>query len=229
VARLAVAGDDLRAVVGTLEHLIDSLDQAVDGASAVGVQNGIGLVEPHFAGVEDVGVHEMDEGVGVGAGVGSVYQVQLFIVGINFFAVDEGSLRQRAGGSGGKAEVQHGNFLRRGQPGSDVFLADDKSSGRIHGCVAVRVIEKPTCVDEQLHRMGSDFRESVEQVRHGGRHSGINQELAVGSVERYNVCANALKQNDSVGELGGLNWRVGCRSPHRLQERLAGRVWRSGV
>ncbi len=68
VADGAVAGDDDGGVGSGGEVAFGGSDHAVDVAAGGVVDEGVGAVEPGVAGVEDVGIEEVDGDVGVGVG-----------------------------------------------------------------------------------------------------------------------------------------------------------------
>src|SRR6185312_12447437 len=110
-------------------------------------------VEPEFSRMNEVRVQKMNENIGVGAGVGRMNQIEFFVVEVYFLAVDKGGLRQRAGRRRWKAEVQHGNLLRRGQPQAYIFLPDNERTGQIQSSIAVGVVKQPARIQEQLEWM----------------------------------------------------------------------------
>ncbi len=208
VADGAMAGDDDGGGGSGGEVALGGADHAVDIAAGGVVDEGIGAVEPGVAGMEDVGIGEMDGDVGVGVGGVVMLEVEGFAVGLEGVLVGEEDGGQGVGREGWEGGIEEDDGLRSAKAEAGLLVGDDGGAGGVNPGIAVGVVVVPVGVDEALDGVGADGEEGLGDLRARGGDAGIDEDLALGAGEHGDVAAGAHEDADVAakllgGDLGG--------------------------
>jgi len=177
-----VAGDDFGFGARHFEQDVGRGEHAGDAAVGGVVDKRVKAVEEKIAGLEDVGVFEVEEDVGVGVGGGYVGEGDGFIA-----VVEGGGFGERDGGAGGFGggfnghfEELDGVFFREAFVG--VFVGDDGGARGREGGVAAGVVEVPVGVDQEFEGVWRDAFEGGQHVFGALGDAAVDHKLAGGGV-----------------------------------------------
>ena len=208
VAHAAVTGNRIRSAFlqpcrdGDIQHVVQSLDESIDAAAIIGVDDRIGGGHEQVAGDQDIGTPEVDDHVPVGVSPGVVIQEDRFSVEIEVPPIFKECVQRPFGDGPVFFNHARGHFLMRNDARR---IAVQRHAGLRHRFVAAGMVLVTMGVDHPANRAAGKLANCGQHLVARFPPTGIHHQHPVVSDLDGNIRGRSRQHVDVALDMEGFD------------------------